>query len=374
MQEADGALEVEVLNEPNTNMVLALQQAEIDTQIATAHRFPRSLAAFKSRALELVSIDEETAASCIYRRPVGKDPETGKQKTVEGESIRLAEIVLASYGNCRTGAQIIEMTPRYVKVRGYAHDLEVNNAVTSEVVESTVDRRGNPYSERQRAVIAKVALAKAIRDAAFKIVPKALCKPIVEMAKKVAVGNAQTLAKRRDTVMAWVDSLVSGGKKLDRARVFSTLGIKGVEDIGLTELETLTGIRTAIRDGDAKVDETFPPLEMSPEELSKLDPKAASAVTAEAKKPEATPAEPAAPSQGVTPPPADGFITEPSLSKILTAIEQTEMRKEIFTQYISNILGAQKISEIKEADAERILTWIQSEASRPVAPKAGKKV
>lgn len=252
-------IEPKVLEESNALMVI--ERAEIDTQIATAHKYPRSLEVFKRRALEMVSIDEETAASCIYKRPVGKDSETGTQKVVEGESIRLAEIVAACYGNCRSGAQIIEMTPRYVKARGFAHDLEINNANSSEVVESTVDKYGKPYSERQRAVVAKVALAKAQRDAIFKIIPKALCRPIREQARKVAIGNAETLNVRRQKALDWVKSLVVNGKPLDMARVFGILGVKGASDIGLDQLETLTGLRTAVRDEGMSIDEAFPQIQ-----------------------------------------------------------------------------------------------------------------
>lgn len=252
------AKELQVYDQPNA--IMAIEKAEIDMQIATARKYPRSLEVFKKRALEMVSLDEETAESCIYRRPVGLDPDTGKQKVVEGESIRLAEIVAACYGNCRSGSMIIEMTPRYVKARGFAHDLETNNANTSEVVESTVNKKGMPYSERQRAVVAKVALAKAQRDAIFKIIPKALCRPIREQARKVAIGSAETLNLRRQKALDWAKSLKIFDKPLDMARVFYVLGVKGADDIGLDELETLTGLRTAVRDEGTSVDEAFPPI------------------------------------------------------------------------------------------------------------------
>jgi len=231
--------------------VESLQRGEIDIQIATAHRYPRSLALFKKRALEMVSLDEETAASCIYSRPVGK--ENGVMKYAEGMSVRLAEIVGACYGNLRVGSTVVEVTPRYVTTRGYAHDLESNFASASEVVEATVDKRGNPYSERMRIVAAKACLAKSRRDATFVVVPKALCKPLEEKARAVAIGNAATLAKRRGAVMAWVNKLGIGVE-----RVFAALGVKGEEDMGVDHLTILTGLKTAIKDGEVTVDEAFP--------------------------------------------------------------------------------------------------------------------
>lgn len=199
----------------------------------------------------MATLDEETAASCIYSRPVGK--ENGKQKFAEGMSIRMAEIVGASYGNLRVGAMLIEQTDRYVKARGFAHDLESNFASTSEVIESTVKRDGTPYDERMRIVIAKAALAKARRDATFQVVPKALCKPVEAEARKVAIGDASTMSARRSAVMSWIGKL-----GIDTVRVFAAIGVKGEEDIGLDELTTLTGIKTAIKDGEVTVDEAFP--------------------------------------------------------------------------------------------------------------------
>lgn len=229
----------------------AITRGEIDTQITTAHRFPRSLSAFKQRALEMVAMDEETAASCIYSRPVGK--ENGKPVYAEGLSVRTAEIVGACYGNLRVGAMVIEQTERYVKARGFAHDLESNFASSSEVIESTVDKYGKPYSERMRVVIAKAAVAKARRDATFQVVPKALCKPLEEEAKRVAIGDVTTLGKRRAAVMAWVKKL-----GIPVERVFAALSIKGEDDIGTEQLRVLTGLKTAIKDGDTSVDEAFP--------------------------------------------------------------------------------------------------------------------
>lgn len=235
----------------------SITRGEVDIQIATAHRYPRSVASFQRRALEMVTLDEETAASCIYSRPVGKekDEKTGKwvEKYAEGLSVRTAEIVGACYGNLRVGAMVIEQTERYVKARGFAHDLESNFASTSEVIESTVTKDGKPFSERMRVVIAKSCVAKARRDATFQVVPKALCRTLEIEARKVAIGDSSTLEGRRAKVMAWAGKL-----GISISRVFAALNVEGEGDIGLEELTTLTGLRTAIKDGDIKIDDAFP--------------------------------------------------------------------------------------------------------------------
>lgn len=277
--------------ESTVNQALAqITKAEIDQQIATAHAYPRSLAKFKSRALEMVCLDEETAESCIYSRPVGT--KNGKPEFAEGMSVRMAEIVGACFGNLRVGAMLVEMTPRYVKARGFAHDLESNFASTSEVVESTVTSNGMPYSERMRVVVAKAALAKARRDATFSIVPRALCKPIERAAREAAIGNGETLNKRRARIMDWIGKL-----GIEPARVFTALEISGEEDLGVDQIATLTGIRTAIKDGDVTIDEAFPPL------ASDTPSPAAAAAAKAAEKARAKASAPKAPEQPKQPEP-----------------------------------------------------------------------
>lgn len=244
-------MEAEELEVMPVSMVESMTRGEINSQIETAKKYPRSMDKFKKRGIEMATSDDDTAASCIYRRPVGK--EEGKMKFAEGLSIRMAEIVGASYGNLRVYATLIEQTDRQVVARGMAMDLESNFASSSEVVESTVDKNGKPYTERMRAVIAKAALAKARRDATFQVVPKALAKPIEQAVRKLLMGEAKSLDKRRETVVGWIKAL-----GINEKRVYDALAISGPADLGLDHIETLTGLRTAIKDGETTVDEAFP--------------------------------------------------------------------------------------------------------------------
>ena len=193
--------------------LLDLERASIDMQVATAHQYPRSLAKFKENALALVTLDEETAASCLYRRPVGRDRQ-GNETYAEGMSIRMAEIVAGCYGNLRVGTRTIESTPRYVVVQGVAHDLESNFLSTAECKEATVKRNGQPYDERMRVVIEKAAAAKARRDAIFQVVPRASAKFLETAAKNLLFGNASSITKWRTRIASWVKTL-----GIDEARV-----------------------------------------------------------------------------------------------------------------------------------------------------------
>jgi hypothetical protein len=248
------AATAELVEVASSSALEAIERASIDMQITTAHKFPRSISRFKDNAIALATIDEETAESCIYRRPVGKGKD-GKEVYAEGMSVRMAEIVGASYGNLRAAARIVEQTERQVVAQGVAHDLETNFASTSEVIESTVDRYGRPYNERMRIVIAKAALAKARRDAIFQVVPRAIAKPVEYACKDLLFGNQVSITKRRERVMGWIGKL-----NIDVNRVWNALSIGGLDDVGIEELETLTGLKTAIQNNEVTIDEAFPEL------------------------------------------------------------------------------------------------------------------
>lgn len=243
---------VEVVDATESNVLTNLERASIDMQIATAHQYPRSISKFRESALALVTLDEDTAASCLYRRPVGKD-RFGKEQYAEGMSIRMAEIVAATYGNIRVGTRLIESTPRYVVVQGVAHDLESNFLSTAECKEATIDKKGNPFSERMRVVIEKAAAAKAWRDALFKVVPRAFAAFLEKAAKELLFGNASSITKWRTRITEWVKTL-----GIDPARVWNALGIEGADDMKQSEIEILIGIKTALQNGDMSLDDAFP--------------------------------------------------------------------------------------------------------------------
>jgi hypothetical protein len=245
---------VEIAEVISVGVLESLEKASIDMQIATAKRFPRSIATFQKRSIECACIDEDTAASCLYRRPVGKD-KGGEEIYVEGMSIRLAEIVGANYGNLRVGARIISKSEREVVAQGVAHDLETNFYSSSEVIESTVDKYGKPFSERMRVVVAKAALAKARRDATFQVVPRAMAIPVQAAIKSLLFGKTESLSMWRERIAAWIKVL-----GIDERRVFAAVGVSGLADMVKEHVEQLLGIKTALQNGDATLDEAFPEL------------------------------------------------------------------------------------------------------------------
>jgi len=228
-----------------------IERAQYDVAVNTAQKYPRNITHFHRDAIALVKMDQETAESCIFRRPVGK--KDGREEYAEGMSVRMAEIVAACYGNIVYGSYIIEQTDRMVKARGQARDIQRNVTASSEVVESTVTKDGRPFSERMRIVVAKAALSKARRDALFQVVPRALCKPIETAARQVITGSQKPLAERRAAVVSWISKT-----SIAPARVWAALGITSEVELNDEHLLELQGIRNAIKDGECTIDDAFP--------------------------------------------------------------------------------------------------------------------
>lgn len=221
-------------------------KGEVDTQIATAKRFPRSIQRFKERALSLATLDTETAESCFYSLPRGG-------KDIEGPSVRLAEIVAASWGNLRSQANIVDEDGRFIVARGMCWDLENNVAVSTEVRRRITDRDGRRYNDDMINTTANAACSIALRNAVFKVVPMALAKPVYDAARRVAIGDATTLVQRRTKM---IDHFAKMGVRDDR--ICAAVNRPSIEDITIDDLAKLMGMSTAIKDGDITVDEAFP--------------------------------------------------------------------------------------------------------------------
>jgi hypothetical protein len=227
-----------------------LARGEIDIQIATARRFPRSIEGFQKKALSMATLDEETAASCFYVLPKRK----GSEKAIEGPSARLAEIVASAWGHMAIAGRIIEEGDRFVTAQGAAWDLENNVRRAVEVRRRITTRDGGRFSDDMIAVTCNAAIAIATRNAVFQIVPQAYTRQIFHECKAVAVGTAMTLGVRRVQMLEYFQKL-----GVDAGRVFTLLEVRGVDDITLEHVAVLRGLATAIKEGDTSIDEAFPP-------------------------------------------------------------------------------------------------------------------
>lgn len=236
----------------------SISRAEVDMQISTAKRYPRSISQVKSDMISFATLDQETAESCFYSLPRGG-------KTIQGPSVRLAEIAISCYGNLRAGTRIIETVTTgdspHVLVQAFCHDLQTNVAICVEKRRRIVGKKskGGAIDEDDINLAANAGSAIAFRDAVYKVVPGALIRPVYEQAKKVAIGDAKTLADRRSKAIA-----AFGKMGVQSDRVLSAISRASIEEVTISDLETLIGLHTAIKDGQTSIDESFPAKAVKP--------------------------------------------------------------------------------------------------------------
>lgn len=243
----DDAIDGELVayDEQEAMALVSVSKAEIDGQIATAKRYPRSLKMFVREATEMVQMTEEIAAECMYALKRGG-------KTIEGPSARFAEIIASAWGNCRAGARVIGNDGRFVTSQGVFMDLQRNMAITYETQRRITDKTGKTFVDDMIGVTANAACSIALRNAVLKGIPKAFWKPVYDTARRTAVGDASTLVDRRTQMLGYFAKL-----GVAESQVFELLEIQGVEDINLDHLALLKGIATSIKDGEQQVDDVF---------------------------------------------------------------------------------------------------------------------
>ncbi len=218
----------------------------VDVQVATARRYPRSIATFIRRATEMATLTPDIAASCVYALPRGG-------KTIEGPSARLAEIVASAWGNLRIQAGATDNDDRYITARGEAWDVESNVAIGFEVRRRITNRKGDTYDDDMITVTGNAAASIALRNAVFKAVPSSFWKPIYQDCRRVIAGDAKTFASRRDDMLKAF--MVAG---VTPERLCAGIGLKGVQDITLDHIVTLRGVFNAIKEGETTIEEAFP--------------------------------------------------------------------------------------------------------------------
>lgn len=244
------SIEGRELDTAESGTISLISKSEIDQQIATAKKYPRSLKRFRDEALQMVTLTESVAKECIYALP--RREANGSTKTIEGPSARFAEVIASAWGNCRAGARVVAESKEFVTAQGVFYDLERNVAITYEVQRRITGSSGKRYSTDMIGVTANAACSIALRNAILKGVPKAFWSELYAATRKTIAGDVKTLTNRRSDAIK--EFAIFG---VSEAQILAVLEKSGVQDIGVDDLVTLHGLLTAIKDGDSTPEEVF---------------------------------------------------------------------------------------------------------------------
>ncbi|MCS7001327.1 MAG: hypothetical protein NZ518_00610 [Dehalococcoidia bacterium] len=254
----------------------AIVASELEQQIATARRYPRSVKQFLDRSVTLVTLTEETAEACIYSLP-------RQGKVIEGPSARFAELVLSAWGNARAAARVIDDSGEILTAQGMFLDLESNTAVSVEVQRRIVDRQGRRYNPDMITVTANAACSIALRNAILRGIPRAYWDTVYQRARDVLRGSAQSIAARRAKALE-----AFGRLGVPQDVLLAAVGAQSLEDVTADHLVTWRGMLTALREGEITVEQMIREVreraeeaEAEPRRKSEKQPKAAQPKAAE---------------------------------------------------------------------------------------------
>lgn len=235
----------------------AVERANVDSQVATAKQYPRSIKRSIDNSIVMATMDAETAQSCGYALPRGGKP-------ITGPSVHLAKIIVSNWGNMRTEAKVVQITDKQVISRGTAWDLETNVASAFEVRRSITDSKGRRYSDDMITVTGNAANSIAYRNAVFSVVPKAVVDKVYKAAQKYITGDlsdGEKLIKRRSDAINYFNDEWG----VTEEEVVKLCGKQTVNQIKADEIALLLGMVQSLKDGDTTVDELMKSIRESKE-------------------------------------------------------------------------------------------------------------
>ena len=242
----EGMLQPSGMEVKSVDVIQAIDKAEIDIQIATAKKYRRDIAAAINTIKTYAELDIETAQECFYNISRGGT-------TIDGVSVRFAEIVAGAWGNLRVATRITGNDGKTITAQGVAFDLEANVAVSVEVKRKITNKEGRTYSEDMQVVTGNAASAIAFRNAVMRIVPKAITKKVQDEIKHVALGSTKDIATRRAALLDYAKKKFG----VSEEQILFFCGVKTVDEIDNQMLFNARGAINAINEGGSTVEEMF---------------------------------------------------------------------------------------------------------------------
>lgn len=230
----------------SVDVIQAIDKAEIDIQIATAKKYRRDIAAAINTIKTYAELDVETAQECFYNITRGGT-------TIDGVSVRFAEIVAGAWGNLRVATRITGNDGKTITAQGVAFDLEANVAVSVEVKRKITNKEGRTYSEDMQVVTGNAASAIAFRNAVMRIVPKAITKKVQDEIKQVALGSTKDISTRRAALLDYAKKKFG----ITEEQILFFCGVKTADEIDNQMLFNARGAINAINEGGSTVEEMF---------------------------------------------------------------------------------------------------------------------
>lgn len=266
---------LQVQQDQNIIQIDAVERANVDSQVATAKKYPRDIARSVNNSIAMATMDYATAQSCGYALPRGGKP-------ITGPSVHLAKLIVSNWGNVRAEAKVVQITDKQVISRGTCWDLENNVATAFEVRRSIVGKNGKRFSDDMITVTGNAANSIAYRNAVFSVIPKAVTDKVYQAAQHFVTGDLsdeeKLVARRKKCIDFFKDEY-----GITEQEVVMLCGKQTVNQIKADQIAVLLGITQSLKDGDTTVEEVMRPYRAE-ENKKAIAAKAAEAAEAAKKK------------------------------------------------------------------------------------------
>lgn len=234
----------------------ALIRIENETMMQVAVQRPRDEGVVIKGALRELELVPEEAGKAYYSIPY-TDRQTGKVTKVEGPSIKAAMALARRWGNCTTGARVLNEDKEGFDVEGVFIDLETNFRITrpQRVSKWFKPRAGGMQQltiDRQMMAV-QAGASKAIRNAILAGLPAYLVGAYDKKARAIVAGKLDAPADAK-TTKAVLDAFAKWAVTREQLEGYAELP---VEQWTGTQIADLRGLWNAIHDGQATVAEAF---------------------------------------------------------------------------------------------------------------------
>ena len=239
--------EIKIIESQGIEVFEAQERASINSQVATAKMYPRSLRRVLDNSIVISTMNVATAKTCRYAKPVGG-------KTISGPSVHLARIICQQYGNIRIQQRIKSIDHKSIVAEAVAFDMETNYAVCVEARRSILKKDGTRYDESTIETNAMAIMAIAERNAILKVIPKSLIDRVYDEAFKFAHGDlsdSTKLVKERTRIF----NVFKDTYAMQEADVIKVIGINTKEAVTAEHIADLTGILQCLKDKEITVSE-----------------------------------------------------------------------------------------------------------------------
>lgn len=252
------AIEPEVVAQGGAGALVAtgasVIRIENETLMKVAIERERNLTQITKEAVGEIQAFPEEVDAYFYAIPY-KDRRTGETTWVKGASVGLARMLPRLYGGVDVKSRIVEQTDDYAKVEGIAVDMQKVVRFSSELSCTRTQRKrdGSTYQlsiDKWQQMIA-ATLAKAERNAALKIMPRALVQKCFNLAMELAAKQGSDAKK----VAAMVTAFAALKPPINEEVLCFFAGVESIRDISPDGFSHLRGMYAGLKSGEVKVQE-----------------------------------------------------------------------------------------------------------------------